>query len=129
MSPVPGETVFNQIGEAQQIPESSFDICAVLVGCVGSLLLLSIDGLLDAAVAEGAKRPEVQNLMVNSAIGMMKLVPEAGDHPSVLREKIASPGGCSIRALLELERLGVRSAFTTAILAAAERSKEMSSTR
>ncbi|KAL4874892.1 Aldehyde/histidinol dehydrogenase [Aspergillus karnatakaensis] len=121
--------VFHQIGEAQQIPESSFDICAVLVGCAGSLLLLAIDGLLDAAVAEGVKRPEVQNLVVNSAIGMMKLVPEAGEHPGVLREKIASPGGCSIRALLELERLSVRSAFTTAILAAAERSKGMSSTR
>lgn len=120
--------VFSQVGEAQQVPESSFDICAVLVGCSGSLLLLAIDGLLDAAVAEGVKRPEVQNLVVNSAIGMMKLVPE-GDHPSVLREKIASPGGCSIRALLELEKLGVRSAFTSAILAAAEKSKAMSSSR
>ncbi|KAE8362691.1 pyrroline-5-carboxylate reductase dimerization-domain-containing protein [Aspergillus caelatus] len=118
--------VFSQVGEAQSIPESSFDICAVLVGCSGSLLLLAIDGLLDAAVAEGVKRPDVQNLVVNSAIGMMKLVP-AGDHPSVLREKIASPGGCSIRALLELEKLGVRSAFTTAIMAAAEKSKRMSS--
>ncbi|KAJ9486722.1 hypothetical protein VN97_g6617 [Penicillium thymicola] len=120
--------VFRQVGEAHQIPEKSFDICAVLVGCAGSLLLLAIDGLLDAAVAEGVRRPEVQNLVVNSAIGMMKLVP-AGDHPSVLREKIASPGGCSIRALLELEKLGVRSAFTSAILAAAEKSKKMSSTR
>ncbi|KAL2814977.1 Aldehyde/histidinol dehydrogenase [Aspergillus granulosus] len=118
--------IFRQVGEAHQIPEKMFDICAVLVGCAGSLLLLAIDGLLDAAVAEGVKRPEVQNLVVNSAIGMMKLVP-AGDHPSVLREKIASPGGCSIRALLELEKLGVRSAFTTAILKAAERSKEISS--
>jgi pyrroline-5-carboxylate reductase len=120
--------VFGQVGEAHQIPEKSFDICAVLVGCAGSLLLLAIDGLLDAAVAEGVRRPEVQNLVVNSAIGMMKLVP-AGDHPSVLREKIASPGGCPIRALLELEKLGVRSAFTSAILAAAEKSKQMSSTR
>ncbi|CAG8381205.1 unnamed protein product [Penicillium salamii] len=120
--------VFSQVGEAYPIPEKSFDICAVLVGCAGSLLLLAIDGLLDAAVAEGVRRPEVQNLVVNSAIGMMKLVP-AGDHPGVLREKIASPGGCSIRALLELEKLGVRSAFTSAILAAAEKSKNMSSTR
>ncbi|KAF5002055.1 hypothetical protein FDECE_10734 [Fusarium decemcellulare] len=117
--------IFSQVGEAQFIAESSFDISAVLVGCAGSLLLLAVDGLLDAAVAEGVKRPEAQKMVVNSAIGMMKLVP-AGDHPSVLREKIASPGGCSIRALLELEKLGVRSAFTSAIMAAAERSKSMS---
>lgn len=118
--------IFSQIGEAYEMPEGSFDICAVLVGCAGSLLLLAVDGLLDAAVAEGVRRPEVQNLVVNSAIGMMKLVP-SGEHPGVLREKIASPGGCSIRALLELERLGARSAFTTAILAAAAKSKNMSS--
>jgi pyrroline-5-carboxylate reductase len=101
----------------------------VLVGCAGSLLLLAIDGLLDAAVAEGVWRPEVQDLVVNGAIGMMRLVPEAEDHPGLLREKIASPGGCSIRALLGLERLGVRSAFTGAILKAAERSREVSGSR
>ncbi|OBT84375.1 hypothetical protein VE02_07885 [Pseudogymnoascus sp. 03VT05] len=120
--------LFNQVGEGQYISESTFDISAVLVGCAGSLLLLAVDGLLDAAVAEGVKRTEATKMVVNSAIGMMKLVP-AGDHPSVLREKIASPGGCSIRALLELEKLGVRSAFTSAILAAAERSKGMSQTK
>ncbi|KAJ9634066.1 hypothetical protein H2199_009139 [Coniosporium tulheliwenetii] len=117
--------VFNQVGHSQLIAESNFDISAVLVGCAGSLLLLAIDGLLDAAVAEGVKRPEAQNFIMNSAIGMLKLVP-AGDHPSVLREKIASPGGCSIRALLELEKRGVRSAYTDAIMTAAERSKRMS---
>ncbi|POR35123.1 hypothetical protein TPAR_04669 [Tolypocladium paradoxum] len=86
--------IFNQVGHTQHVAESTFDISAVLVGCAGSLLLLAVDGLLDAAVAEGVKRSEAQNMVVNSAIGMMKLVP-AGDHPSVLREKIASPGGCS----------------------------------
>lgn len=117
--------VFNQVGQSKHVDESTFDISAVLVGCAGSLLLLAVDGLLDAAVAEGVKRPEATEMVMQSAIGMMKLVP-AGDHPSVLREKIASPGGCSIRALLELEKLGVRSAFTSAIMAAAEKSKSLS---
>ncbi|KAJ4024625.1 hypothetical protein NW752_003189 [Fusarium irregulare] len=117
--------VFSQVGDAQLTSEGTFEISAVLVGCAGSLLLLAVDGLLDAAVAEGVKRTEATKMVVNSAIGMLKLVP-AGEHPSVLREKIASPGGCSIRALLELEKLGVRSAFTSAILAAAERSKGVS---
>ncbi|KAK4501107.1 hypothetical protein PRZ48_006913 [Zasmidium cellare] len=117
--------VFEQVGRAQFVPESTFDISAVLVGCAGSLLLLAIDGLLDAAVAEGIKRPEAQKFVVDSAIGMLKLVP-AGNHPSVLREKIASPGGCSIRALIELEKRGVRSAYTDAIMVAAEKSRGMS---
>lgn len=117
--------IFSQVGQAQLVAESSFDISAVIVGCAGSLLLLAVDGLLDAAVAEGVKRPEAQNMVINSALGLMKLV-YAGEHPSVLREKIASPGGCSIRALLELEKRGVRSAFADAIMAASERSRSMS---
>lgn len=117
--------IFRQVGQAQFIAESSFDISGVLVGCAGSLLLLAVDGLLDAAVAEGVKRSEAQEMVMSSALGMMKLVP-AGNHPSVLREKIASPGGCSIRALLELEKRGVRSAFTDAVMSAAERSRQMS---
>lgn len=117
--------VFSQIGELSLGAESTFDMSAVLVGCAGSLLLLVIDGLLDAAVMEGIKRSEAQDMVVRSAVGMLNLIP-AGHHPSLLREKIASPGGCSIRALVELERQGVRSSFTDAILAAAARSKDVS---
>ena len=83
--------VFNQVGRSQLIDESHFDISAVLVGCAGSLLLLAVDGMLDAAVAEGVKRGEAQNFVMNSAIGMLKLVP-AGRHPTLLRESISSPG-------------------------------------
>lgn len=117
--------IFNQIGQLSIGAENTFDMSAVLVGCAGSLLLLAIDGLLDAAVIEGIKRSEAQDMVVRSAIGILNLIP-AGHHPSLLREKIASPGGCSIRALAELERQGVRSAFTDAILAAAARSKDVS---
>jgi pyrroline-5-carboxylate reductase len=107
--------IFNQVVQAQFAAESSFDISAVLVGCAGSLLLLAVDDLLDAAVAEGIELPEAQEMVMSSAFDIMKLV-TAGNHPSGLREKIASPGGCSIRALLELEKRAVRSAFTDAIM-------------
>ncbi|KAI9044820.1 uncharacterized protein KD926_010992 [Aspergillus affinis] len=87
--------IFNHVGEVHQISESSSDMQFWLSA-------------------------PVRDLVVNNAIEMMKLVP-SGEHRSVLREKIASLGGASIRALLELEKLGVRSAFTTATMAAAER--------
>jgi pyrroline-5-carboxylate reductase len=117
-----GKWVFSQVGDCTVVAESTFEISAVLVGCAGSLLMLALDGLLDAAVAEGINRTEAREMAANSAVGMMKLIP-SGEHPSVLREKIASPGGCSIRALLELERRAVRSAYCDALLAAAERSR------
>ncbi|KAK9424849.1 putative Pyrroline-5-carboxylate reductase [Seiridium unicorne] len=78
----------------QLVDESTFDVSAVSAGCAGSLLSLAVDGLLDAAVVEGVGRLEAQKMVVVSSIEMLGLVP-AGDHPSVLPEKIASPGGCS----------------------------------
>ncbi|WYZ35444.1 hypothetical protein EsH8_X_000091 [Colletotrichum jinshuiense] len=119
--------ILEQVGKFQLTDEVHFDMSGVLVGCAGSLIMLAVDGLLDAAVSEGLKRSEAQPLVVESAIGMLSLLTrENGGHPSLMRELIASPGGSSIRALLELEKQGVRSAYTEAIIQAAERSKEMS---
>ncbi|KAH6696577.1 pyrroline-5-carboxylate reductase dimerization-domain-containing protein, partial [Leptodontidium sp. MPI-SDFR-AT-0119] len=96
------EWILSQVGDFQFIPETHFDIASVLVGCSGSLIMLAIDGLLDAAVAEGLKRSEAQPLLVKSIIGLLGLLTTGGGHPSVTREKISSPGGNSIQALLEL---------------------------
>ncbi|KAH9211384.1 hypothetical protein DL95DRAFT_511234 [Leptodontidium sp. 2 PMI_412] len=49
------EWISSQVGDFQFIPETHFDIASILVGCSGSLIMLAIDGLLDAAVAEGLK--------------------------------------------------------------------------
>lgn len=56
--------VFNQVGQSKHVDESTFDISAVLVGCAGSLLLLAVDGVLDAAVAEGVKRPGATEMVM-----------------------------------------------------------------
>lgn len=117
--------IFNQIGDHKYIAEGSFDIAAPIVGCAGSLIALAIDGLLDAAVAEGLKRKDAETMAVRSAVGMLNLVAE-GTHPSILREQIASPGGASVRALLQLESHGVRYAYSDALMKAAERMRNMS---
>ncbi|KAL3420574.1 pyrroline-5-carboxylate reductase [Phlyctema vagabunda] len=103
----------------------TFDIAAVLDGCSGSLMILPIDGLLDGCVAEGLKRSDATELVIQAVMGSIKLLTH-DHHPSVLREEIASPGGCSIRALLKLESAGVRTTFADAIMEAAYRSRNMS---
>jgi pyrroline-5-carboxylate reductase len=119
------EWVFEQVGQVKWVAESQFDISAVLVGCSGSLMMLPIDGLLDGCVAEGLKRSDATELVIQVVLGNIKLLLH-GHHPSVLREQIASPGGCSIRALLKLESAGVRTAFADAIMEAAYQSRNMS---
>ena len=118
--------VFSQVGSHKYIPEANFDVAGPIVGCAGSLVALAIDGLLDGAVAEGLKRKDAEMLAVRSAVGMLNLIAEGGTHPSLLREQIASPGGASVRALLKLESYGVRYAYSDALMAAADRMRNMS---
>lgn len=117
--------IFGQIGDYKFIPEDRFNIAGPIVGCSGSLVALAIDGLLDAAVAEGLKRKDAEEMAVRSAVGMLNLIVE-GTHPTLLREQIASPGGASVRALLQLESHGVRYAYSDALMKAAERMRNMS---
>ena len=55
-------------------------------------------------------------------VGSAKLLRETGEHPTVLRERVTSPGGTTAAAIRELEDHKVRAAFLTALEAARDRS-------
>jgi pyrroline-5-carboxylate reductase len=52
---------------------------------------------------------------------------ETGQHPTVLREQVTSPGGTTAAALRQLDDHKVRAAFMSAIEAAAQRSHDLAS--
>jgi pyrroline-5-carboxylate reductase len=49
----------------------------------------------------------------------------AGEHPAVLKDRVASPGGTTIAGLQALEERAVRGAFMAAVEAATLRSREL----
>ena len=53
------------------------------------------------------------------------MLKETGEHPTVLRERVSSPGGTTVAALRQLDDHKVRAAFITAMEAAAQRSHEL----
>ena len=58
-------------------------------------------------------------------VGSAKMLRETGEHPTVLREQVTSPGGTTAAALRELEDHKVRAAFLSAIEAARNRSRDL----
>jgi hypothetical protein len=62
-------------------------------------------------------------LVVQTLFGAATMMRETGQHPTVLREQVTSPGGTTAAALRQLDDHKVRAAFITAMEAAANRSR------
>ena len=73
----------------------------------------------------GLPRSTATELVVQTVVGSAKLLRETGEHPTVLRERVTSPGGTTAAALRELEEHKVRAAFLVAIEAARDRSRAL----
>jgi pyrroline-5-carboxylate reductase len=67
------------------------------------------------------------DLAVQTVMGAAAMVETTKTHPAVLKDKVTTPAGTTISGLHVLERAGVRVAFMDAVMAAAQRSKELGS--
>ncbi|KKY27022.1 putative pyrroline-5-carboxylate reductase [Phaeomoniella chlamydospora] len=119
--------IFDQIGKVQILPAPLMDVATILVA-TPALITIAVDGLLDGAVAEGVSRANASEIVNQSLLGLSKILAE-GVNPSILRESTSSPRGCTIQALLQLERQGVRPAFADAIIKGTEHTKGMGKTQ
>jgi len=75
----------------------------------------------------GMPRTTSTDRVVQTLYGAATMLKETGQHPTVLREQVSSPGGTTMAAVRQLDNHKVRAAFVTAMEAAAERSKQLAS--
>lgn len=115
--------IFLQIGKIAPIAPELYDVGGVLAGVSGALLSVAFDGMLDGAVSQGLKRADATLILRQSLISLAKLL--ENEHPAVLREKFSSPKGTTIAGLLSLEEDRARYAYSRAVNASTERSKDI----
>ncbi|KAL8719825.1 MAG: hypothetical protein Q9225_003228 [Loekoesia sp. 1 TL-2023] len=109
------EWLFNSIGTVTQITAAQFDACTALCGSTPAFFALFIESLLDGAVALGLKRSEAQIMAAETMKGAAMLM-LASEQPEMVKEKVATPGGSTIRGLLELERKALRGTIADALV-------------
>jgi pyrroline-5-carboxylate reductase len=106
--------IFKRIGDVVYLPPHTMDACTALCGSGPAFFALMLEAASDGAVAMGLPRAEAQRMAAQTMLGAASLVLQ-GDHPALLRDKVSTPGGCTIGGLLVLEEGRVRGTVARAV--------------
>lgn len=117
--------LLGSVGLAIEVPERLMDAVTGLSGSGPAYVYLMIEALADGGVKAGLPRAEALKLAAQTVMGAAAMVIDTGEHPAVLKDMVASPGGTTIAGLAELERHGVRAAVIEAVTSAARRASEL----
>jgi pyrroline-5-carboxylate reductase len=113
------------VGLAIEVEEKLMDAVTGLSGSGPAFVYLMIEALADGGVRLGLTRDTALRLAAQTVKGAAEMVLITGDHPGVLKDRVASPGGTTIAGLHVLENHGVRGALISAVEAAARRATEL----
>jgi pyrroline-5-carboxylate reductase len=119
------KAIFDCVGRSITVSESLMDAVTGLSGSGPAYIFLVVEALTDAGVYLGMTRAQALTLATQTMMGSVKLLSETGEHPTLLREKVTSPGGTTVAGLYKLEEGGLRKILIDAVIAAAQKAKEL----
>lgn len=106
--------IFSRIGRVVHLPPKNLDACTALGGSGPAFAAIMLEALADGGVAMGIPRAEAQLMAAQVMKGTASLVLN-GEHPAVLKDKVSTPGGCTIGGLMVLEEGAVRGNVARAV--------------
>lgn len=124
---VRAKRLLDPTGLVLTVPEDYLDAVTAISGSGPAYVFYLVDALAEAGVLLGLPRAQALDLAVATFRGAAALLTETGEHPVVLRERVASPGGTTMSALHSLDAHGVRAGIMAAAIAARDRSRELAS--
>jgi len=119
------QQLFAQVGEVLQLPEPQLDAFLALTSSGPAFVALVAEAMADGAVAAGLPRVQAHHLAHRTLAGTAALLQGQQLHPGQLKDMVSSPGGTTIAGIRALESGGLRAALIEAVVAAAERSRQL----
>ncbi len=117
--------LFGALGSAWQVEEKLLDAVTGLAGSGPAFVFVMIEALSDAGVKMGLPRQIATEMAARTLRGAAEMFIATGEHPAVLKDRVASPGGTTMAGLQALESGGFRAALMAAVEAATRRSVEL----
>lgn len=118
------ETILGAVGLVVRVDEDQLDAVTALSGSGPAYVFLVAEALIDAGVRAGLSEALAGALTTQLFVGSSALLADRGD-PAALRKMVTSPGGTTAAGLRVLDERDVRVAFSDAVQAAAQRSREL----
>ncbi|KAF2481296.1 pyrroline-5-carboxylate reductase dimerization-domain-containing protein [Neohortaea acidophila] len=106
--------IFTRIGRVVYLPPSTMDASTALCGSGPAFVALFLESLVAGGVAMGLPREEAYTMAAQTMRGTTGLVLQ-GEHPAILKDKVSTPGGCTIGGLLVLEEGSLKGTVARAV--------------
>ena len=120
------EKIMRAVGIALWVEdELMMDAVTALSGSGPAYFFKVMEAMESAGTKLGLSQQTARLLTIQTALGAAKLAMESSDSPSILREKVTSPGGTTEQALKTLSNQGIENIFEEAMSAAARRASEL----
>jgi len=112
-------------GKVIKVDEENMAVITGLSGSGPAFVYTFIESLADAGVRLGLKRELAVNLAAQTTLGASKLVIFTGEHTSILKDKVVTPGGTTIEGLVELEKNGFKGIIIESVSKSAEKARQI----
>lgn len=120
--------ILQALGEEMAVThEYDIDRATAVSGAGPGFVFLFIEAAIDAGVQMGFTHAQAQTLTLQTIAGSVDLMCQINEHPTLLRNRVTSPGGATSVGLYELEKGGIRTAICDAVFAAFEHTQKLGS--
>ena len=117
--------LLSAVGAAFEVPEKLLDAVTGLSGSGPAFVYDMIEAMAGGGVVEGLPPELALELAARTVAGAAEMVLQTGEAPSVLRDRVTSPGGTTVAGLSVLQQRGFGDAVLEAVRAATRRSGEL----
>jgi pyrroline-5-carboxylate reductase len=120
------EKIFQAVGITVIVEDEAMHGATALAGSGPGFLYWLMEAFAAGGIEAGLPPEAVASLTQQTFLGAAQLIGETGQDPAILRAQVTTPKGTTAAGIAELEKRGAKEALVAAIVAAAQRSRELS---